>query len=194
MSAYPQYRFILKLTGRIKKSETGQGSKRKLKDYLSKYVDEVGKATEKKIHPKSFGEKRPEKEINLLEEDTSLYSSKGKEGVIWAGGFLSKDDLRRRKMLSGEDIVEEFSPGNDQPNKQKGWIRRVTDTWIDLLGNSKYNKRRSDGHRFVMGLHPKGLEELNKSGMPVDRAMREIFCKFVELYKKQHEWEEEEMA
>jgi hypothetical protein len=153
-------RVILKKTTYFNKNH--KGLSKRITRYLENYVDEVGKAAQKRGEPpwKKSGESQEPRWLLPIE----------KTGVFYTGGFLG----------------EETSPGAIEANKQRGWIRRFTARYVRAL--EKCPKRRSDGYRFVMSLAPEAVADLTKANISCDQAMREIWRTTMELYKERHGW------
>jgi hypothetical protein len=153
-------RVILKKTTYFNKNH--KGLSKRITRYLEKYVDEVGKASQKR------GERLGKIPPTSTEQRWLLPVEK--TGVFYTGGFLG----------------EETSPGSAEMNKQKGWIRRFTTRYVRSLEKSP--KRRSDGFRFVMSMAPEAVANLTKANISCDQAMREIWRTTMELYKERHGW------
>lgn len=156
-------RVILKKTTYFNKKH--KGLSKRITRYLENYVDEVGKAAQKRGESpwKNLAENKDKTEARWL-------LPVEKTGVFYTGGFLG----------------EESSPGAMQANKQRGWIRRFTSRYVRAL--EKCPKRRSDGYRFVMSMSPEAVAGLTKSNISCDQAMREIWRTTMELYKERHGW------
>jgi len=157
-------RVILKKTSYLKRQE--RGNSKRISKYLEKYVDEVGKALAK--NGEAPWASKGGKAVGL--EEARWLLPKEKTGVFYTGGFLG----------DGE------SPGNNQPKKQKGWIRRFTSNWLKAL--EKHSHRRNDGFRFILGLSPQTVRELTACNISCDQAMREIWSTAMGLYRERHGW------
>lgn len=153
-------RVILKKTTYLQKHS--RGLVKRITTYLERYVNEVGKASQKRGEPpwKSLPQKTEAKWL-LPEEKT---------GVFYTGGFLG----------------ESPSPGSNEPNKQKGWVRRFIKNYAMAL--EKCPKRRVDGFRFILSLAPEAVADLTAANISTDQAMREIWRTTVELYRARHGW------
>ena len=153
-------RVILKKTTYFNKKH--KGLSKRITRYLENYVDEVGKAAQKRGEaPWLKSEQATEARLLLPVEKT---------GVFYTGGFLG----------------EETSPGSAEANKQKGWIRRFTSRYVRSLEKSP--KRRTDGYRFVMSMGPEAVKNLTSSNISCDQAMREIWRTTIDLYRERHGW------
>lgn len=153
-------RVILKKTSYFSKNH--KGLSKRISRYLENYVDEIGKAAQKR------GEAPWKNKINQTEARWLLPVEK--TGLFYTGGFL------------GEDT----SPGSAESKKQKGWIKRFTSRYVRALEKSP--KRRSDGYRFVMSMAPDAVAAITQSNISCDQAMREIWRTTMELYKERHGW------
>jgi hypothetical protein len=156
----PAYRVILKKTKYFPKGSPDTG--RRLKRYLSKYMDEIEKGKQKnRGENPTITPKTPTPQPSLPDETS---------GTFWTGGFLGHTK----------------SPSSYEKNKQKGWIINTKNNWIQLL--SQTPSRRNDGFRFVLSLSKPSLETLTKENQSPDQALREIWRLTIQLYRKQHQW------
>jgi hypothetical protein len=172
----PRYRAISKLTGRFKKG-TKKVTGKAIRRYMGRYADERGKAlaNAKRGLPSEHEAGKPAPK-NPAQETPILTGVEGRSGILWSGGFLK----------------EERSPGAGKPRMQSAWIRRKVALWLDILEG--HNRRTSDGHRFVVSLSPEDTHALVSCGIPPEEALREIWSTTMELYKKKHKWEKEELG
>ena len=161
-------RVILKKTTYFNKNH--KGLSKRITRYLENYVDEVGKAAQKR--GESPWKTLAQDKTKPVQVEARWLLPVEKTGIFYTGGFLG----------------EEASPGAMQANKQKGWIRRFTSRYVRAL--EKCPKRRSDGYRFVMSMSPEAIAGLTKSNISCDQAMREIWRTTMELYKERHGWNE----
>jgi hypothetical protein len=169
-------RVILKKTSYLKRQE--RGNSKRISKYLEKYVDEVGKAMSKNGEAPWMKQKLTTNTTQSVDSEARWLLPKERTGVFYTGGFLGDQE----------------SPGNTEPNKQKGWIKRFTSNWLKAL--EKNSQRRNDGFRFILGLSPETVRELTKAHISCDQAMREIWNTTIALYRERHGWtsSEDEVA
>jgi hypothetical protein len=176
MSSKKKHRVILHKTKYFDKGTSGSGGGNKtLARYLRRYVDEVGKAARGGKEKMAAGGKPP------------AHSGSSSGSGSAPNPLHSSLSRTKGKLVTGGFLGHEKSPGGTSPDAQRGWVRRVTEHWGNLLKTR--NSRRNDGFRFVLSLSPTSLKEIKEGGADPDEVLLEIWKETMKLYRKRHGWE-----